>query len=94
MCPSVARSQQRVPVPLCGTGWTNAEIAGASLNETDMNLKNAVKPRMDKDGHGYQGVALAVGFIRRVNVKRNFRSVFIRVYPWFRIPLSHANCGI
>ncbi len=39
MCPSVARSQQRVPVPLCGTGWTSAEIVETASSITGCSLQ-------------------------------------------------------
>jgi len=50
---------------------------------TLMNLKNAVQPRMDTDGHG-----LRTGYVdERLHPIGEpfivFPSVFIRVHPWF-----------
>ena len=56
-----------------------------------MNLKNAVQPLMDTDGHGYQALVEGEWFTRRVNEARNPKSVFIRVNPWLMIVLSNFN---
>jgi hypothetical protein len=41
-------------------------------------LKNAVQPRMDADGHGYQAFTENQWFTRTVNKKHLPKSVFIR----------------
>jgi len=61
---------------------------------TGFNLKTAVQPRMDTDGHGYQGLAEQASFTQRVNEKSGSKSVFIGVHPWFMNSLFHFNCGI
>jgi hypothetical protein len=57
-------------------------------------LKNAVRPRMDTDGHGYQAYTKNQRFTRSVNKKRLPKSVFIRVHPWLMTALSDSNYGI
>jgi len=53
-----------------------------------MTLKNAIQPRMNTDGHGYQALAQSCQFTREVSEKRGSKSVFIRVHPWFMIVLA------
>ena len=47
-----------------------------------MNLKTAVEPRIDTDGHRYQELDNIDRFTRKVTSVDSHLSVLIRVYPW------------
>jgi len=66
---------------------------GTSNVET-LNLKTAVQPRMDTDGHGYQRLAEPEGCTWRVKAISASESVFIGVHPWFTFSPPQPNCGI
>ena len=59
-----------------------------------VNLENAVQPRMDTDGHGYQAVAQNRRLTQEVSEKRGPKSVFIRVNRWLMIFSADSNCGM
>jgi hypothetical protein len=64
------------------------------MDNQPLNLKSAIKPRMDTDAHGYNRVVQKVSFTRKVKQISGLKSVFIRVNPWLMISLSDSNCGI
>ena len=67
--------------------------AGAVLDAV-FNPENAIQPRIDTDGHGYQAVAQKPRLTQKVSQTRSLKSVFIRVHPWLMTSSSDSNCGI
>ena len=59
-----------------------------------MILKNAVQPRMDTDGHGYQTFARNNEITQQASLTQIQKSVCIRVHPWLMISSSVFNCRI
>jgi hypothetical protein len=66
----------------------------ASIREIRVILKNAVQPRINTDGHGYQAFTENQRFPRRENKLRLPKSVFIRVHLWLMTASSDSNRGI
>jgi hypothetical protein len=57
-----------------------------------ISLEKAIQPRMDTDGHGYQGLAEELKITRRMNELPVWKSVVIRGHPWFMTSLADFNC--
>ena len=58
-----------------------------------VNLKNAVQPRMDTDGRGYQAFAWNDPFTQRVSWIQFPKTVSIGVHPWFMTSFAVLTCG-